>query len=294
MALKSMTAFGRGEAELEDAGVTVEIRSVNHRFRDVVMRLPKALQPLEEALRSQIAARIGRGRVEVSVQMETRGDQPDVSVELNVPLAQAYFSVYRELQERFGADPVVKAEVVCQNRDVVMIRPVERDVELLGPVVRDALERALDTVDRMRQEEGRALEKDFRSRLELIADYLTRVEERSPQVVEEVRKRLQERVAALTDGLDLDESRLAQEVALFAGRSDITEEIVRGRSHLSQFHTYLEADEPVGRRLDFLIQELNREVNTIASKATDAIISSVAVEIKAEIEKLREQVQNVE
>ena len=289
-----MTAFGRGEGELGDTGVHVEIRCVNHRFRDVVMRLPKALQPLEDALRSQVAARVGRGRIEVSVQMEARGEQPDVSVELNVPLAQAYFRVYRELQERFGADSVVKAETVCQNRDVVIVRPVERDIEALGPVVRDALEQALDTVDRMRQEEGQALEQDFRSRLALIADDLTRVEERSPVVVEEVRKRLQERVAALTDGLELDEGRLAQEVALFAGRSDITEEIVRSRSHLSQFHTYLEAGEPVGRRLDFLIQELNREVNTIASKASDATISSVAVEIKAEMEKVREQVQNVE
>ena len=294
MVLRSMTAFGRGEGEVGDTGITVEIRCVNHRFRDVVMRLPKALQPLEEGLRSQVGARVARGRIEISVQMEARGEQPDVSVELNIPLAEAYFRVYRELQERFGADSSVSAEAVCQNRDVVIVRPVEKDLDVLEPVIQEVLVKALEAVDQMRLEEGKALEQDFRSRIDLIRGHLSRVEERSPQVVEEVRKRLQERVAVLTDGLELDEGRLAQEVALFAGRSDITEEIVRSRSHLGQFGTYLESDEPVGRRLDFLIQELNREVNTIASKASDATISSLAVEIKAEIEKLREQVQNVE
>jgi uncharacterized protein (TIGR00255 family) len=294
MVLRSMTAFGRGEGEVGDTGITVEIRCVNHRFRDVVMRLPKALQPLEEGLRSQVGSRVARGRIEVSVQVEARGEQPDVNVELNIPLAEAYFRVYRELQERFGADSSVSAETFCQNRDVVVIRPVEKDLDVLEPVIGEVLEKALEAVDQMRLEEGKALERDFRKRIDLVGGYLSRVEERSPQVVEDVRTRLQERVAVLTDGLELDEGRLAQEVALFAGRSDITEEIVRSRSHLGQFGTYLESEEPVGRRLDFLIQELNREVNTIASKASDATISSLAVEIKAEIEKLREQVQNVE
>ncbi len=294
MVLKSMTAFGRGEGEVEGTGAVVEIRCVNHRFLDVVMRLPRALQPMEESLRSQVVSRVGRGRVEVSIQSETRGGQPDVTVELNVPLAQAYVHVYHELHERFGADPTVHAEALCQNRDVVTIRPVEKELDQVAPLIHEALKKALDEVDRMRREEGQAILHDFRGRLNLVAEHLTHVEERCPRVIEEVRKRLQERVADLTGGLELEEGRLAQEVALFAGRSDITEEIVRSRSHLSQFEMYLEAGEPVGRRLDFLIQELNREVNTIASKASDATISSTVVEIKAEIEKLREQVQNVE
>ncbi len=292
--IKSMTAFGRGEAEVEDTLITVEIRAVNHRFRDVLMRLPKPLQQLEESLRAQVAEGVGRGRIEVTFQVETRGEQPDAEVELNIPLAEAYVRVFRELQERFGADPSFRSEELCNLRDVVLVRPVERDTEGLREPARKALAGALETMERMRIEEGRALEEDFRTRLDAVKERLGQVNERAPLVVDEYRRRLEERIASLAEGMDLDENRLAQEVALFAGRCDITEEIVRSRSHLGQFEQYLEANEPVGRRLDFLIQELNREANTISSKASDAAISSAAVEIKGELEKLREQIQNVE
>jgi uncharacterized protein (TIGR00255 family) len=289
-----MTAYGRGELEIAEALITVEIRSVNHRFRDVVVRIPRSLQPLEDEVRSQIATRVGRGRIECSIQMEHRAEEPDTAVALNVPLARAYVEVLRELQERFDLDSPIHAETLCQFKDVVKISPVEEDLEAVLPGVETAMSEALDALDRMRAEEGRAIEKDFRSRLLTIRENLARIEERAPVVVEAYRKRLRERVESLSEGMELDEGRLLQEVALFAGRCDITEETVRSQSHLSQFEQVLALNEPVGRRLDFLVQELHREVNTISSKASDASISSMAVEVKGELEKLKEQVQNVE
>jgi uncharacterized protein (TIGR00255 family) len=292
--IKSMTAFGRGEVEAGDTLINVEIRTVNHRYRDVLIRLPKPLQPLEEVLRARVAEAVGRGRVEVGFQLETRGEQPDVEVELNVPLAQAYVRVFRELQERFGADPMVRADALCQFRDVILVRPVERDTETLKGPALEALSDALGAMDRMRAVEGGAIDEDFRRRIRMLRDRLEQIEARAPQVVEEYDKRLRERVSALAGEIELDPNRLAQEVATFAGRCDITEEVVRSRSHLNQFEQYLDADEPVGRRLDFLLQEMNREANTISSKASDATISTTVVEVKGELEKLREQVQNVE
>lgn len=292
--IKSMTAFGRGEREAEDTLITVEIRTVNHRFRDASIRLPSQLQPLDEGLRAMVASAVGRGRIDVTVNMDTHGDRPDVSLELNVPLARAYVRVFRELQEQFGANPSFRADNLCQFKDVVAFRPVERDVESLKTPVQEALAQALEAVDRMRIHEGQAIESDFRHRLGLIRVRLQEIDLRAPVVVEEYRARLRDRIAAVSEGMEIDDNRLAQEAAYFAGRADITEEIVRTRAHLERFEEYLATEEPVGRRLDFLIQEMNREVNTISSKASDASISRAAVEVKGELEKLREQARNVE
>jgi uncharacterized protein (TIGR00255 family) len=189
---------------------------------------------------------------------------------------------------------MVRADALCQFRDVILVRPVERDTETLKGPALEALSDALGAMDRMRAVEGGAIDEDFRRRIRMLRDRLEQIEARAPQVVEEYDKRLRERVSALAGEIELDPNRLAQEVATFAGRCDITEEVVRSRSHLNQFEQYLDADEPVGRRLDFLLQEMNREANTISSKASDATISTTVVEVKGELEKLREQVQNVE
>ncbi len=292
--IRSMTAFGRGEREVGDTLITVEIKTVNHRFRDASIRLPSQLQSLEEGVRASVASAVGRGRVDVTVNMDTHGDRPDVSLELNVPLARAYVRVFRELQEQFGANPSFRADTLCQFKDVVAFRPVEQDVEILETPIQEALAQALEAVDRMRTNEGQAIESDFRHRLALIRDLLQEIDVRAPSVLEDYRIRLRDRIAAVSVDTEIDQNRLAQEAAYFGNRCDITEEIVRSRAHLDRFEEYLEAKEPVGRRLDFLIQEMNREVNTISSKASDAHISRAAVEIKGELEKLREQVQNVE
>jgi uncharacterized protein (TIGR00255 family) len=292
--IRSMTAFGRGENEAEGMLITVEIRTVNHRFRDVSLRLPLQLQAMEAELRSMLNTAVGRGRIDAAVNAVAYGDRPDVRVELNLPLARAYAGLFRQLQEELGADPSFRAETLCQFKDVVALRPVERDLEALKGPVHAAFSAALDAVDRMRINEGMAIDEDFRQRLALIRDRLDEVAARAPLVVEEYRARLRERIAAVSEGMEPDGNRLAQETAYFANRCDITEEIVRTRSHLDRFEEYLGEEGSVGRRLEFLIQEMNREVNTISSKASDSPISRAAVEVKGELEKLREQVQNVE
>lgn len=292
--IRSMTAFGRGEHDAGGTLITVEMRTVNHRYRDISLRLPSQLQPLEEDLRGRVAAAIGRGKVDLTLTMDSRGEQPDFSVELNEKMAEAYIRLFRGLQDRYGADPSFTAESLCRFKDIVVVRPVERDTEGLKTPVLDALEKALEAVDHMRVEEGRAIESDFRHRLELIRERVQEINARAPAVVEEYRARLREKIAAVAEGVEIDENRLAQEAAYLAGRCDVTEEVVRTLSHLDRFEEYLGEKEPVGRRLDFLLQEMNREVNTISSKASDISISRASVEIKGEIEKIREQVQNVE
>ncbi len=292
--IRSMTAFGRGERQAGDKLITVEMRTVNHRFRDVSVRLPSQLQPLEGDLRAMTARALSRGRIDIFVNMDTRGEQTNVSVALNVPLARAYVRLFQELREEFGAEASFSAETLCQFKDVVILKPLEEDAEFLKPPVLEALTQALEAVGRMRIHEGRAIEMDFRHRLGLIRGCLGEIDARAPLVVEDYRGRLRDRIALVSEGMEIDGNRMAQEVAYFANRCDITEEIVRTRAHIESFEEYLEAEEPVGRRLDFLVQEMNREVNTISSKASDASISRAAVEIKGELEKLREQIQNVE
>ena len=292
--IKSMTAYGRGEVQQGDIVFVAEIRSVNNRFRDIILRVPKSYQILDKDLRAIISSRIRRGRVEVSIQMENNGDESPYDLELNVPLVNSYFKIFDQLGEQFGGDKEIKLESLCQMRDVILVKPEPVDIEKVKPGFQEVLMQALDSLALMKIKEGEAIEADFVKRLELLEGYINEVEERAPDLVEEYRNRLQNNVAHMLKDVAVDENRLAQEVAFFAERSDITEEVVRFRSHLNQFREYLSLDDAIGRRLDFLLQEMNREVNTLGSKASDTHISRVVVEMKAELEKLREQVQNVE
>ncbi|MEW6666510.1 MAG: YicC/YloC family endoribonuclease [Thermodesulfobacteriota bacterium] len=292
--LRSMTGFGRGESARADRKVTVEIKCVNNRYRDIVVRLPKALQPLEEEIRGQAASRLRRGRIEIVIQIERGNGQIDGTLDLNLPLARAYHRIIRRLSDELGLERGISAEELCQMKDVLSYKPEEVDVQEMRAALGAALAEALDTCDAMRLREGRAIEEDLSGRLRLIEEHLDWTGERAPRVVEEYRKKLRERAHQVLNGRDIDESRLAQEVVLFAERCDITEEVVRARSHLGQFRSSMRPDEAVGRKLDFLVQEIHREVNTLSNKALDASISARAVEMKAELEKVREQVQNVE
>lgn len=291
---KSMTAYGRGEYRMDDTLFIAEIRSFNNRYRDIVLRIPKNFQVLEKELRSIISSKISRGRVEVSIQMEEGDSETPYDLELNVPLVNSYLKIFHQLAEQFGLDQEVRVESLCQMKDVILVKPEEEDLEKVRPGFQEALMSALDSLELMRIKEGEAIEADFKGRLDLLEKYLNGVQERAPDVVEEYRNRLKDNVNRMLEDVAIDESRLAQEVAIFAERSDITEEIVRTRSHLNQFRDYISIDGPIGRKLDFLIQEINREVNTLGVKASDSVISKVVVEMKAELEKLREQVQNLE
>ena len=292
--IKSMTAYGRGEYRLGDKQFIAETRSLNNRHLDIILRISRNYQVLEKELKDTISSRIRRGRVEVSVQIENNGEEGPYGLELNVPLVNSYIKILHQLAEQFDLDKKIQADSLLQMKDVLLFRPEAIDMDKLRPGFHHVVEQALDSLDMMKAKEGEAIEVDFVKRLDLLEEYVNEVDRRAPIVVEEYRKKLKDRIDHIIEDVALDENRLAQEVAFFAEKSDITEEIVRARSHLKQFREYLSMDDALGRRLDFLIQEINREVNTLSSKASDALISKVVVEMKAELEKLREQVQNVE
>ncbi len=292
--VKSMTAYGRGELKKDEMIFVAEAKTVNNRYRDIILRIPKNFQTLEENLRSIISSRIRRGRVEVSIHIENSGEENQYNLELNVPLVNSYMKIFHQLNEQFGLHREIRAEALCQIRDVLIIKPETVNVDRVEPGFKEVLILALDSLNLMRTREGEAIEADFVKRLDLLEQYAGEVEKRVPELVAKHRKRLKEKIERMLKDVDLDEIRLAQEVALHAEKSDITEELVRMRSHLAQFRNYLSLDDALGRRLDFLIQEIYREVNTMSSKASDSLISGIVVEMKAELEKLREQIQNVE
>lgn len=291
--MKSMTAYGRGEYVLGNNTLTAEIKTLNNRYRDIILRLPSVLQEFEDLIRSEISTRVKRGRIEVSIQI-TGNEDTAYDLELNRPLLNAYLRIYKDMNSEFGTDEKLMPDFFLQLRDAVISRPQKFDPEESKTAIEKLLGQTLDSLDSMRMKEGSTLGADLTKRLDLIKKYFDMIEERAPFVTAEYREKLKNRINAISEDLEVDESRLAQEVALFAGRCDITEEIVRARSHLEQFHNYMKMDDSIGRRLDFLIQELNREINTISSKASDSSISANAVEVKAELEKIREQIQNIE
>ncbi|HUU80288.1 MAG TPA: YicC/YloC family endoribonuclease [Acidobacteriota bacterium] len=292
--IKSMTAYGRAEYQQGDNSFVAEIRSLNNRYRDIMLRIPKSFQALEKELKSIISSKIKRGRLEVSIQIENGGEDIHYNLELNVPLVKSYLKIFNQLGQEFGLDQEVKLDSFCQMKDVILLKPEEVEVDKLRHGFQEVLRLALDSLEVMRTNEGQAIAADFQERLDLLEHYVGEVARRAPDLVEQYRKRLKDNLDRMLEDVTVDESRLAQEVAFLAERSDITEEVVRLRSHLAQFREYLDLEDVLGRRLEFLIQEMNREVNTLSTKSSDFLISKVAVEMKAELEKLREQVQNVE
>jgi uncharacterized protein (TIGR00255 family) len=292
--IKSMTGYGRGESSAGGKRYVAEVKTVNNRYKDVIVRAPKALLGIEDDVRVLVSERIKRGRVEVSLQMIKEGEATEYELELNMPLVQSYLRLFHRLNEECGLNEKVRSEDLCQMKDVIVYKAEEVNLDEAKTAFRGVVRTALDSCDLMRAKEGEAIEQDFLKRLELIEGYITETDQRAPLVVRDYQKKLHQRIEQLVQGAPVDEGRLAQEVAIFADRADITEELVRARSHLDQFRDYMHQDDAVGRRLEFLLQELQREINTMSSKASDFDISSKSVEIKAELEKLREQVQNVE
>jgi uncharacterized protein (TIGR00255 family) len=292
--MKSMTAYGRGEYIWADKTYTVELKSVNNRYRDLVLRMPRSLQELEDDVRTLISSLVRRGRVETMIQVDVNGKEANVTLELNLPLLKAYQEIFQQMNRELGTDDPPNPDVLSQVRDIIVMKPEELDMEETKSGLIGALTQALEALDEMKNREGEILAKDIKMRLGLVKEHIGDIKERAPHIVTEYRDKLAARMETIRPNIDLDESRLAQEVAFFAERSDITEEIVRTESHLEQFHEIMNLDDTIGRRLDFLLQEINREVNTMSSKASDSLVSARVVEIKAELEKIREQIQNVE
>ena len=291
--LKSMTAYGRAESLKGTMEFIVEIRSGNNRYREIILRLPQSFQPFEDRIRSLISSRLNRGRVEIFIQVKDNGNK-GLSLELNRPLIRAYADIFDDLNNELGCQQPIDLSYFSQLKDIIIVKQDALDPDKIWPELKGVIDNAMASLDAMRIHEGTALEKDFIERLKMIGRYIDEIKNRAKVVVEIYRDKLIQRIHKLIQDIEIDEGRLMQEVAFMAERSDITEELIRIESHIEQFRNYMNQDDVVGRRLDFLLQEINREVNTVGSKAADSWISQLAVEIKAELEKLREQIQNVE
>ncbi|AKF82494.1 TIGR00255 family protein [Myxococcus fulvus] len=291
--LKSMTGFGAGRARVGDEEVSVELRSLNHKFCEVKARLPRELASLEPLVTKQVKDRLARGSVELLVKRQSSTASGTVpTVDLN--LAREYLRTFRELAKELGLSQDVTWSQVANQQGVVRLEEKGVDLEAATPAVTAALDQALGALEKMRLVEGEAIHADLDARMKLLEGWSREVALLAPRAVQDYQQRLTERVAELARGVAVDPQRLAQEVALFAERTDIAEEVTRLASHLEQFRALMASQEPTGRRMDFLVQEMHREVNTTGSKSQHADISARVVSMKAEVERIREQVQNVE
>lgn len=290
--IKSMTGYGKGEANGPAGRCVVEIRTVNHRYGEVTVKLPRSFLAYEHDLRKAAGSRIKRGKADLFVQWEEAAGAAQVPP-VNLAAARGYQAAFLELARELRLSPEIPLSLIVGQRNVLQEAAGEEQPDLL-PQVLQAVQAALDAHDTMRLREGEALERDLRERRQGLAELVVQVTERAPLVVEEYQVKLQQRLVKLLNDTELDPQRLALEVALMADRCDVTEELVRLQSHFVQFDEALALAEPVGRKLDFLMQELNREVNTIGSKANDATVTALVVQLKAELERMREQVQNIE
>lgn len=290
---RSMTGYGRGECAMAGVHVTIEARSVNHRFCEVVSRLPRALMVLEDRIRKTVTQYIARGRVELSVSMELV-DGRQKTVKVNLPLAHDYLAALNALRSELGLDEPVRLSDITSLPDVLTFEENIADPEEAWVLVSSALCSCMESLQAMRQKEGENLAADIAGRVEKIACLLNDIERRAPAVVEEYREKISRRLAELLPPGTIDEQRLTMEVVLVAERSNITEEIVRAKSHLSQVAASLKSEGAIGRKIEFLLQEINREITTISSKSPDLSIAEAVVIIKGELEKIREQIQNLE
>jgi uncharacterized protein (TIGR00255 family) len=291
--IKSMTGYGKGDAVSGQGSFTVEIRSVNHRYGEVSVRMPRSFLSQENEIKRQVSAALKRGKIDVSVQWEEASGADSIP-QVNRELAVGYCEAFRQLSGELGLPSEVPLALILSQKGVLRDSgTVIDEIELL-PQLTDAVRSAVSAIDSMRTREGEALAGDLLARRSQVAGWVEQIRERTPQMVAEYQQKLSARLEQLLGDVELDPARLAQEVAMLADRCDITEELVRLNSHFTQFDEAFRLKEAVGRKLDFLMQEMNREVNTIGSKANDAAIASLVIQIKAEMEKMREQVQNVE
>jgi uncharacterized protein (TIGR00255 family) len=291
--IRSMTGYGRGSIEMDGRSYTIEIKSVNHRYCDLNIKIPKSLLPLEDRIRKTVQSRLNRGKIDVFV-TQNLFDKKDVSAFLNKSLADSYFSCLTEIKERYNLRDDVSLSLISKFPEVITVKQEDEDAEELWDGLETALNNALDMMVQMREREGLKLTEDIISKCKDIKEKVLVIEEKSADIVQDYTDKLKLRLNDLLKDFKVDENRLAMEVALLADKASIDEEIVRLKSHLIQVKETLELDEPVGRKLDFIIQEMNRETNTIASKANNLDVINIMLSIKNEIEKIREQVQNLE
>ncbi|HLR21355.1 MAG TPA: YicC/YloC family endoribonuclease [Tissierellaceae bacterium] len=292
--IRSMTGYGKGEHENQLYRFSVEMKSVNHRYNDIYIRMPKHISYLEEKIKRIIKNEIKRGKIDVFINLEYLEDSA-MDVKVDIPLAKSYKSALNELILELDLKDYVKLNNILHMDNVINSERKDVDEEEIEDCLKKAINIGLEQMVNMRMAEGKELKEDMILKLKNVEENLIFIEKRAPNVVLEYKEKLSERIEELlNDDIDLDEDKLNNEVAFFADRSSIDEEIVRLKSHIKQFYLILEEENSIGRKLDFLIQELNREINTIGSKSNDISISKLVVDIKSELEKIREQVQNIE
>lgn len=291
--IKSMTGFGRAQETVDGMTVTVELKSVNHRYFEFTAKVPRTYGFLEEKLKSFLNARVSRGKMECYVSIENL-EESDMEVVVNPSIAKGYVDALRTLSETFGLKEDYSAISIAKFPDVLTLRKAPADEEKIWNAVQKVTELAVERFVTMRETEGEKLRADILSKADTILEHVAFVESRSPKTVREYHEKLRQRMEELLENTQVDEQRLLTEAAIFADKVAVDEETVRLRSHISQLREFLNANEPIGRKLDFLVQEMNRESNTIGSKAQDVEIAKRVIAIKAEVEKIREQVQNIE
>lgn len=291
--IKSMTGFGRCEVQKESRKFTVELKSVNHRYLDVNIRMPKKLNFFETAIRTLLKTYANRGKIDIFITYEDLS-QKQASVKYNSVLAGEYLKYLRQMEEEFGLENDVRVSVLSRYPDVFTMEEQSEDEEEIWNGLKETLEGAFDQFVETRSSEGNNLKKDILSKLDILDKQIVFIEERSPQIISEYRAKLEEKMKELLADTQIDESRIAAEVILFADKICTDEEVVRLKSHIRHMRSTLEEGEGIGRKLDFIAQEMNREANTILSKANDIEVSDCAIGLKTEIEKIREQIQNIE
>lgn len=291
--VKSMTGYGRSQQIVDGMSITVEIKSVNHRYFDFSSRTPRIYGFLDEKLKSYVQNRVSRGKIECYVQIDNLEDD-SVIVEINHTLAKGYADAFVKLSETYGIENNLNAGILARFNDVLLIRKEEADENKIWEAVKSVAEAAVDKFISMRETEGAKLKEDICSRADVILEKVKYVELRSPETVKEYTDKLLARMNDVLGNVNFDESRILTEAAVYADKVAVAEETVRLRSHLEQLKDFFEADEAIGRKMDFLVQEINREANTIGSKACDVEIARCVLDIKSEVEKIREQVQNIE
>ena len=291
--VKSMTGYGRARQTLHGRDITVEVRSVNNRYLDCTVKVPRTYIFAEDAVKSRVQKAVSRGKVDVFITIDaTAADETVVAV--NEPLARGYYEALTKIRDMFSLEGELTAAVLAKFPDVLTVTKAEEDLESVAGDICAVLDEALEAYNAMRTVEGEKLCEDIAGRVTTIETVVGKVEERSPQTVAAYREKLTARMQEVLQSTTIDESRILTEAAIFADKIAVDEETVRLRSHIAQLRTMLKSDQPVGRKLDFLIQEVNRECNTIGSKCNDLTIAQDVVNMKAEVEKIREQVQNIE
>ena len=291
--VKSMTGYGRAVETVNGREFTVEIRSVNNRYLDCNVKMPRAISFAEDAVKQAVKAAVSRGKVDVYISMTSEASD-DIQVKLNKPVVEGYLAAMRQMVDEYGVKDDISVSVLARMSDVFTVEKPQADEDQLKADLLSVVNQALANYNQMRAVEGTALEADLRNRAATILELVAQVEEANPQTVSDYRKRLEEKMREVLESKSIDEARLLTEAAIFADKVAVDEETVRLRSHLEQMDTMLSGNGGIGRKLDFLLQEMNREANTTGSKCTDVKVARIVVEIKAELEKIREQTQNIE